>query len=255
METPTALGANGRGGKSSETAPRKWPLGPICGSPASDPIRRCNNGPTPATDIAAVLQVLLRRPDAGREREKQRGWRFNLNTTDLRGADLREAHLEGADLREAHLENADLYLAHLEAADLSGAHLEGAHLRGVIGDAQTRLPAGSRAQPAGRLTRRTDSLLRPAIAAVRKYSSSRSTRRYLVRQGAVITSALAEHRGVTATFLLFAAEGAVWKSRTLGGQRPRRACGQAAALAWPGLPSLSRERLRGFETDGSTISC
>ena len=52
--------------------------------------------PTPATDIAAVLQVLRRRPDAGREREKLRDWRLDLRMTDLRGADLSEAHLEGA---------------------------------------------------------------------------------------------------------------------------------------------------------------
>ena len=93
--------------------------------------------PTPATDIAAVLQVLRRRPEAGREREKQRGWRLNLNTTDLRGAVLSEAHLEGADLRWAHLERAELFVAHLEGADLRWAHFERAalgraHFKGAL---------------------------------------------------------------------------------------------------------------------------
>ena len=133
--------------------------------------------PTPATDIAAVLEVLRRRPDAGREREKLRDWRLDLRMTDLRGAYLYEAHLEGADLSGAHLEGADLsgahlegaYLleahleapplrgasrrrrprgAHLQGANLSGAHLEGADLRGTFDDAKTRLPDGV-ARPAG----------------------------------------------------------------------------------------------------------
>ena len=46
------------------------------------------------------------------------------------------------------------------------------------------------------------------------------------------------------------------KSRTLGGQRPRRACGQAAAPGWPGFAACHRASAsRGFETDGSMISC
>ena len=95
----------------------------------------------PATDIAAVLQVLLRRSDAGREREKRRDWCFDLRTTDLRGAYLSGAHLERASLSGAHLERAGLsaahleraYLseAHLERADLSAAHLERAYLSGA----------------------------------------------------------------------------------------------------------------------------
>jgi Pentapeptide repeats (8 copies) len=146
--------------------------------------------PAPATDIAAVLEVLRRRPQAGREREREtlRGWRLDLQMTDLRGAsligaylegtrlggahleganliavglegaNLIEAHLEravlgwahlaGADLRGAHLDGADLHGAHLDGAILQGAHLEGVDLSGAIGDAKTRLP-DSVARPAG----------------------------------------------------------------------------------------------------------
>jgi uncharacterized protein YjbI with pentapeptide repeats len=90
----------------------------------------------PATDIAAVLEVIRRRPKAGITREKQRSWHFDLHGTDLRGADLNEAHLEGAQLRQAHLEGAQLRQAHLEGAQLDRAHLEdadlyNAHLEGV----------------------------------------------------------------------------------------------------------------------------
>jgi hypothetical protein len=84
--------------------------------------------PKPSTDIAAVLEVIRRRPDAGQMREKRRGWHFDLSTTDLRGADLGSAHLERADLSGAHLERASLGSAHLEGADLSRAHLERADL-------------------------------------------------------------------------------------------------------------------------------
>jgi hypothetical protein len=136
----------------------------------------------PGMDIAAVFEVLRRRPDAGRVRETQRQWRLDLRKTDLRGVDLRGAHLEratlveahleyidlrgahlqGADLietrleravlRGAHLERAILYRTHLQGADLSGAYLEGTDLRiaylegadlfEAIGDAKTRLPDG-----------------------------------------------------------------------------------------------------------------
>ena len=99
--------------------------------------------PTPATDIAAVLEVIRRRPAAGRARERQRDWVFDLNTTDLRGArlfgvyfegvDLSMSHLEGASLGEAHLERANLVEAHLENADLNEAHLEGANLANATG--------------------------------------------------------------------------------------------------------------------------
>ena len=74
----------------------------------SEPEMAARSGPsTPATDIAAVLEVLRRRPDAGRERETLRNWRLDLRMTNLRGADLRGAHLEGTDLMAQNLERAD----------------------------------------------------------------------------------------------------------------------------------------------------
>jgi hypothetical protein len=92
----------------------------------------------PATDVAAVLEVIRRRPEAGREREKERKWRLDLSTTDLRGADLHsvhlkraifdKAHLEGVNFAEAHLEHVSLREAHLSRGNLSKAHLTGADL-------------------------------------------------------------------------------------------------------------------------------
>ena len=79
--------------------------------------------PGPATDIAAVIAVIRRRPDVGRAREQQRGWFFDLGATDLSGADLSGSHLDGAKLVRANL-----ILASLSGADLSGAHLLGAKL-------------------------------------------------------------------------------------------------------------------------------
>jgi hypothetical protein len=84
--------------------------------------------PEPATEIAAVLAVIRRRPEVGRAREEQRGWHFDLRATDLRGARLDKAHLKRADLRGTHLEYAWLSEAHLEGAILTGANLEGAGL-------------------------------------------------------------------------------------------------------------------------------
>jgi uncharacterized protein YjbI with pentapeptide repeats len=101
------------------------------------------------TDIAAVLTVIIRRPESERNRERQGGWRFDLNGADLSGADLRGIHLEGANLervhlgganllgahlqyasiREAQLQYANLEKVHLERANLLGAHLEGANLQ------------------------------------------------------------------------------------------------------------------------------
>jgi hypothetical protein len=79
----------------------------------------------PRLDIQAILTVLGRRTRTYGKGERQR---LNLRGTDLRGADLKEAHLEGADLRKAHLEGAVLSEAHLKLADLWSAHLEGADL-------------------------------------------------------------------------------------------------------------------------------
>lgn len=99
--------------------------------------------PTPATDIAAVLTVIRRRPGAGRARERQRNWVFDLNTTDLRGADLSgvyfegvnlcRSHLEGAGFEEAHLERANFVEAHLQNADFHEAHIEGTNFVNAAG--------------------------------------------------------------------------------------------------------------------------
>jgi hypothetical protein len=85
----------------------------------------------PATDIAAVLAVIRRRPAKGVARERQRDWRFDLRATDLRGAKLNEAHLGGANLSGAHLDGASLDRTHLLSANLRGAHLERAYLGGA----------------------------------------------------------------------------------------------------------------------------
>src|SRR5689334_22364581 len=43
------------------------------------------DGTRPATDIAAVLEVIGRRPAAGRDLERLRDWSLDLRRTDLRG--------------------------------------------------------------------------------------------------------------------------------------------------------------------------
>ena len=106
-------------------------------------------------------------PEAGREREQQRDWRFDLRDdgpprrhlhgAHLEGAILSEAHLERANLSEAHLEGADLSGAHLEGADLSEAHLEGADLRAIserISKAPTSAGRISKAPTSARRWRR-----------------------------------------------------------------------------------------------------
>jgi Pentapeptide repeats (8 copies) len=57
--------------------------------------------------------------------------RANLHNANLKRAVLWDAHLEGANLNGAHLHGAKLIRAHLEGANLRGAHLEGADLRGA----------------------------------------------------------------------------------------------------------------------------
>jgi uncharacterized protein YjbI with pentapeptide repeats len=87
------------------------------------------------TDIDAIFTVIGRRSAENRQREKDRGWHFDLRGTYLstlpsvfeRGF-LANAHLEGANLLEAHLEEAIFVNAHLEGAFLVNAHLEGANL-------------------------------------------------------------------------------------------------------------------------------
>jgi uncharacterized protein YjbI with pentapeptide repeats len=79
----------------------------------------------PDPDIQAVLTVIGRRSRINTQEESQR---LDLSETDLRGADLREAHLEWAWLFGAHLEGANLYKTHLEKGDLRWAHLKGSFL-------------------------------------------------------------------------------------------------------------------------------
>jgi hypothetical protein len=80
------------------------------------------------TDVAAVVRVLVRRPENERNREKREGWRLDLSGVDLRRASLSGAHLEGANLHGALLKHADLSRTHLEGANLERAHLEEANL-------------------------------------------------------------------------------------------------------------------------------
>jgi Pentapeptide repeats (8 copies) len=87
-------------------------------------------GSEPPAEVAAVLAVIVRRPQKDRAREMNEGWRFDLSRTDLRGANLEKAHLEGADLFDTHFEGANLQDAHFEGADLRFARFSG-NLGGV----------------------------------------------------------------------------------------------------------------------------
>jgi hypothetical protein len=94
---------------------------------------KCDNTawlPSP-TDIAAVLAVLVRRPEAERKREKSEQRQLDLRGTDLRGSNLGGVHLEWANLGNAHLGRANLAGAHLEGVDLVDAHLEDTRLTGA----------------------------------------------------------------------------------------------------------------------------
>ncbi|MEO3751755.1 pentapeptide repeat-containing protein [Streptomyces sp. B6B3] len=81
---------------------------------------------SPEEHVQAALTVLCRRP------RRDESFRINLAHTDLRRADLRDAHLEGVILRRARMEGADLRGAHLKEAALDYAHLEGADLRHAL---------------------------------------------------------------------------------------------------------------------------
>jgi hypothetical protein len=111
----------------------------------------------PAADVQAVLTVLRRR---NRTHEEE-GERLQLHRTDLRGADLREAHLEGASLGGANLEGADLYGAHLEGAILVEANLRGAKLTDAHLEDATLVEANLRAPTSTGLTWKVPTSLRP----------------------------------------------------------------------------------------------
>jgi hypothetical protein len=75
------------------------------------------------------LTVIKRRSVENRQREKDRGWFFDLKGVYLPApADLGGAHLEGADFIRVHLEGAFLMGVHFDGASLIDAHLEGAWL-------------------------------------------------------------------------------------------------------------------------------
>ena len=91
-------------------------------------------------DMQAVLTVLGRSSRMYRERQphpldskgtslRLTAFRLDLRGTNLRAADLIEAHLGSVVLQGAHLEEADLRLSHLEGAELRGAYLKGANLQ------------------------------------------------------------------------------------------------------------------------------
>jgi len=104
-----------------------------------------NTLPKPRTDIQVALEVIGRR--APRQIKVERdatvrgskvGYRLDLRSTCLQGADLSElefthclfnqAQLQGADLNEAQLQGARLSKAQLQGAVLFEAQLQGAHL-------------------------------------------------------------------------------------------------------------------------------
>jgi hypothetical protein len=80
-----------------------------------------------APDIQAAMTVLGRRAPAPGSTDQP----LLLARTDLRRADLTDAHLKGTDLASAHLEGALLGGADLEQANLGGADLEQARLGGA----------------------------------------------------------------------------------------------------------------------------
>jgi Pentapeptide repeats (8 copies) len=87
----------------------------------------------PATDIAAVLTVIMRRHRQNHIREEAERWRFDFECADLAGAFLMRANfpwalLRGANLRRCHLVMANLQNANLSSADLRGANLGRAFL-------------------------------------------------------------------------------------------------------------------------------
>jgi hypothetical protein len=85
--------------------------------------------PAPTTDIQAILTVLGRNDPPGGFSERRK---LDLRNTDLRGAELWDAHMEWTDFWGAHLDGAMLWGAVLRHAKLDHAHLAGANLRGAI---------------------------------------------------------------------------------------------------------------------------
>jgi len=117
--------------------PRETQLSKGDGSPEEKlPAPQKQPPPRLNADIQAILTVLGRRTRTtgeGKDQQLRNGEEYplNLRKTDLRGANLVEAHLQGADLRDVQLEGAILSGAHLQKADLRDVQLEGAILSGT----------------------------------------------------------------------------------------------------------------------------
>lgn len=82
----------------------------------------------PKEDIQMALRVLSQRSRTYGKGEERH---LNLNATDLRGADLWEAHFEGAHFWGTNLEQAELWSSHLQGAYFVRAHLSRVRLDGA----------------------------------------------------------------------------------------------------------------------------
>ena len=107
--------------------------------PASD-VQDAELPDEPATDIAAALTVLARRPpNPDTDTWADTVSRMDLHATRIPHASLSSADLTGADLTNADLRDAKLTNADLRDADLTGADLTGASLsNAVLFDADLR---------------------------------------------------------------------------------------------------------------------
>ncbi len=90
-------------------------------------------GSSITTAVQAENPLDVRRLITTRQCSRCDLYRANLNFTNLRQADLRDAEMYGvglrlSDLTEANLSGANLYRADLGGADLTGANLAGADL-------------------------------------------------------------------------------------------------------------------------------
>jgi len=80
-------------------------------------------------DPVAISEFRNHLRDWSQELNAYRGYRLNLQKTDLRGTHLSKLNLNGANLSGAKLQGANLFGTHLVGAKLKGAKLQGARLR------------------------------------------------------------------------------------------------------------------------------